>query len=216
VIKAVSEISRRRDDVKLYFLGVKHPNGARGDGGGAGRNRPRQRASRCSTAVFFNEGWVSYEQRHDYFAEADLGVSAHFDSVETRFAFRTRFLDHFAAGLPTIATRGDVLADLVGERGLGAVVDFGDVGGWVEAILELLDDPYRYEQARTAALAVRDEYAWPTVTRTLVRLIDGEGGRIRPSMGTGRMVAARLALVGGQAATNPREAVEAVRRRWLK
>ena len=217
VIKAVTEISRRRNDVKLYFLGVKHPNPAleemamaRAAIDLAGELEVLDRF------VFFNEGWVSYEQRRDYFAEADLGVSAHFDSVETRFAFRTRFLDHFAAGLPTIATRGDVLADLVGERSLGAVVDFGDVGGWVEAILELLDDPYRYKQARTATLAVRDDYAWPTVTRTLVRLIDGEGGRIRPSKGTGRMVAARLALVGGQAATNPREAVEAVRRRWLK
>src|SRR4029450_3430836 len=108
-----------------------------------------------------------------------------------------------AAGLPTIATRGDVLADLVGERGLGAVVDFGNVGGWVEAILELLDDPRRYEQARTATIAVRDDFAWPTVTRTLVRLIDGEGGRIRPSKGTGRMVAARLALGGGEGAGDP-------------
>lgn len=217
VIKAVSEISRRRDDVKLYFLGVKHPNPALEEMTMARAALDLARELEVlDRFVLFNESWVSYEQRRDYFAEADLGVSAHFDSVETRFAFRTRFLDHFAAGLPTIATRGDVLADLVGERDLGAVVDFGDVGGWVEAILELLDDPRRYEQARTATLAVREDFAWPTVTRTLVRLIDGEGGRIRPSKGTGRMVAARLALVGGQAATNPREAVEAVRRRWLK
>jgi glycosyltransferase involved in cell wall biosynthesis len=217
VIKAVTEISRRRDDVKLYFLGVKHPNPALEEMAMARAAIDLAKELEVfDRFVFFNEGWVSYEQRRDYFAEADLGVSAQFDSVETRFAFRTRFLDHFAAGLPTIATRGDVLADLVGECGLGAVVDFGDVGGWVEAILELLDDPYRYKQARTATLAVRDDFAWPTVTRTLVRLIDGEGGRMRPSKGTGRMVASRLALVGGQAATNPREAVEAVRRRWLK
>jgi glycosyltransferase involved in cell wall biosynthesis len=216
VIRAVAEISRRRDDVKLYFLGVKHPNPALEEMAMARAAIDLARKLEViDRFVFFNEGWVSYEQRRDYFAEADLGVSAHFDSVETRFAFRTRFLDHFAARLPTIATRGDVLADLVGERGLGAVVDFEDVSAWVDAILELLDDPNRYEQAITATLAVRDGFAWPTVTKNLVRLVDGEGGRIRPSKGTGRMVAARLALAGGQAATNPRAAVEAVRRRWL-
>jgi glycosyltransferase involved in cell wall biosynthesis len=216
VIRAVAEISRRRDDVKLYFLGVKHPNPALEEMAMARAAIDSARElDVLDRFVFFNEGWVSYEQRRDYFAQADLGVSAHYDSVETRFAFRTRFLDHFAAGLPTIATRGDVLADLIGERGLGAVVGFGDVIGWVDAILELLDNPNRYEQAITATLAVRDDFAWPIVTKTLVRLIDGEGGKIRPSKGTGRMVAGHLALAGGQAVTNPRAAVEAVRRRWL-
>src|SRR5207237_9983492 len=32
--------------------------------------------------VFFNEGWVPYEERGAYFLEADLGVSAHFRSEE--------------------------------------------------------------------------------------------------------------------------------------
>jgi glycosyltransferase involved in cell wall biosynthesis len=216
VIKAVAEIARRRDDVKLYFLGVRHPNPALEEMAMARNAIDLARSLEVlDRFVFFNEGWVPYEQRRDFFAEADLGVSAHFDSVETRFAFRTRFLDHFAAGLPTIATHGDVLADLVGERGLGAVVDFGDVSGWVDALLGLLDDAGRYEQARKATLAVRDTFAWPTVTQALVRLVDAEGGRIRPSKGTGRMVAAHLGLAGGQAVTNPRVAVEAVRRRWL-
>ena len=56
--------------------------------------------------VFFNEGWVPYEQRGAYLLEADLGVSAHFDDLESRFAFRTRLLDCFWAGLPVVTTVG--------------------------------------------------------------------------------------------------------------
>jgi glycosyltransferase involved in cell wall biosynthesis len=215
VIEAVAELARRRDDVKLFFLGVRHPNPAVEEMSMTRRAIELARSlGVLDRFVFFNEGWVPYEERQAYFAEADLGVSAHFDSVETRFAFRTRFLDHFAAALPTVATGGDVLGDLVGERGLGAVVDSEDVEGWADAIAGLLDDGERYARARDATLAVRDEFAWPRVTRPLVRLVDAEGGKIQPSRGTTRMVAARLALAGGQAVTNPRVAADVVRRRW--
>ena len=50
-------------------------------------------------------------------------ASPHFEALETRYAFRTRLLDHFWAGLPTIATAGDTLGDLIGERRLGRTVD---------------------------------------------------------------------------------------------
>jgi glycosyltransferase involved in cell wall biosynthesis len=215
VIEAVAELARRRGDVKLFFLGTRHPNPAVEEMSMTHRAIELARSlGILDRFIFFNEGWVRYDQRQAYFAEADLGVSAHFDSVETRFAFRTRFLDHFAVGLPTVATRGDVLGDLVGERGLGAVVDFEDVSGWADAIAGLLDDGDSYANAREATLAFRDKFAWPTVARPLVRLVDGEGGKIQPSQGTARMVAAHLALAGGVAVTNPRLAAEVVRRRW--
>ena len=55
--------------------------------------------------VFFNFGWVPYAERGRYLLEADVAVSAHFDDIETRFAFRTRFLDCLWAGLPVVTTR---------------------------------------------------------------------------------------------------------------
>ena len=66
----------------------------------------------AGTHVFFNEGWVDYESRQDYLLEADIGVSAHIDHLEASLSFRARILDYLWAGLPVVATRGDVLADL--------------------------------------------------------------------------------------------------------
>src|SRR4029079_11875445 len=74
--------------------------------------------------VFFNFGWVPYAERGRYLLEADLGVSAHFDDLETRFAFRTRLLDCFWAGLPVVTTRGDSLREVVAARDLRRRVDF--------------------------------------------------------------------------------------------
>lgn len=122
--------------------------------------------------VFFNPGWVPYAERAAYLLDADLGVSCHFDSVETRFAFRTRLLDYLWAGLPIVTTGGDVLADLVEERRLGRTVGAGDVAAWVEAVEALLDDREVYDAARRNVEAVREDFAWPAVVEPLIRLLE--------------------------------------------
>ena len=122
--------------------------------------------------VFFNFGWVPYAERGRYLLEADVAVSAHFDDIETRFAFRTRFLDCLWAGLPVVTTRGDTLGELIVADGGGIAVDVGDVDGWVEALETLLDDAPTQERARRAAAAMRPSFEWPLVVAPLRRLAD--------------------------------------------
>ena len=167
-IRAVAELSRRRPDVKLFFLGVQHPNP---------RVPAMEMTSRAvelaqslgvrDTHVFFNFGWTPYAERVGFLLEADLGISAHYDSVETRFAFRTRLLDYFWARLPIVATGGDVLGDLVEEQGLGQTVGEEDVEGWVEAIESMLDDSSA-GSADGKFEEVRARFAWPAVVEPLV------------------------------------------------
>src|SRR5664280_3299763 len=45
-----------------------------------------------------------YTERSDHLLDADVGVSTHFDHVETEFSFRTRILDYLWTGLPIVAT----------------------------------------------------------------------------------------------------------------
>jgi glycosyltransferase involved in cell wall biosynthesis len=179
VIDAVAELARRRDDVRLVFLGLRHPN----------RFVPAMEMAREAVAraeglglrdrvVFFNEGWVPYEERGAYLLEADLGVSAHFDDLESRFAFRTRLLDCFWAGLPVVTTKGDVLGDLVDRRGLGRAVAPRDGRGWVDALDSLLSDEAAYERARAATASVRDDYLWPRAVEPLRRLVQGPGAPV--------------------------------------
>ena len=143
--------------------------------------------------MFFNFGWVPYAERAAYLLDADLGVSAHLDTVEARFAFRTRVVDYLWAGLPVVATRGDALAELVAERGLGRAVGYGDVDGWVEAIEELLDDERARETTLEHVAQVRDELAWSRVVEPLARLLALPGKR-PPSRLAGVLVARRLML----------------------
>jgi glycosyltransferase involved in cell wall biosynthesis len=172
VIRAVGELSKRRADIRLVFLGTAHPNPA----------VPAMRRTTDAMTlaheleltgrhVFFNDGWVPFAERGAHLLDADVGVSAHFDDLETRFAFRTRILDYFWAGLPVVATKGDALADLVASRNLGRTVAAEDVSGWVEALDNLLGDEAGRADIGARLASIREELAWPLVVEPLVRLL---------------------------------------------
>jgi glycosyltransferase involved in cell wall biosynthesis len=210
VIDAVAEVARNRDDVRLVFLGMQHPN----------PHVPAMQTAAQAVAradelelrgrvVFFNEGWIPYEQRGAYLVEADLGVSAHFDDLESRYAFRTRLLDCFWAGLPVVTTSGDALGNLVAERGLGRAVAPGDVAAWAAAIDELLGDKKIYKRARHAIDAVHEEFLWPRVTEPLRRLVREPG---TPTSDNATRAAGSWAVMRVRHAVADRGAVDAARR----
>lgn len=115
------------------------------------------------TAVFVNMEWTAYERRADYLLEADAGISLHKNSLETRFAFRTRMLDYLWAGLPIIASQGDCWADSIEKQGLGITVAPGDVDAVAAAIIKMADDGLLREHCRTQVSKVAAEYEWNTL-----------------------------------------------------
>ena len=188
VIRAVGRLSEQRGDVRLLFLGLKHPSADVAAMSMADRAVGlAAELGLDGTAVFFNRAWIPYGDRLDWFADADLGVSAHSDSLESRLAFRTRLLDHIATATPIVATRGDVLAELAESRGFGRVVEPGDVDGWVAAIAQLLEDDAR-EAARRAAREVQAELAWGRAAQPLVELIERVAGSPPRPVATGRVL----------------------------
>lgn len=204
VIRAVGRLSAARSDVKLLFLGLTHPSSA------VGTMRMADRAVGVATelglegrSVFFNRSWVPYDERLEWFAEADLGVSAHADSFEARLAFRTRLLDHIATGTPLVVTRGDVLGDLVESRGLGRAVAPGDVDGWANALSELLDDDRALAAARDAVVAVQDELSWARSVQPLAELIDDVAASLT-NRRSGDLVLLRAAATVGRSSLRRR------------
>ncbi len=117
--------------------------------------------------VFFNEGWVEYNDRQNFLLEATFGVTTHFDSAETRFAFRTRALDYFWAGLPVVSTEGDALAELVRERSLGLAVPAEDPAALEGALYQLLIDTEFAASCRANVLRIRETYRWSTALEPL-------------------------------------------------
>jgi hypothetical protein len=151
-------------------MGLTHPNPQVGEMTLATKTlKLADELGLTDTHVFFNQGWVEYSDRQNYLLEADVGVSTHLDHVETAFSFRTRILDYIWASLPTVATSGDSLADLIEREGIGLTVPPNDVDALEEALFRLLDDPILATACRVANQRLAPSMRWSEVLQPLLR-----------------------------------------------
>ncbi|MSO79854.1 MAG: glycosyltransferase [Acidimicrobiia bacterium] len=169
LLHAVDKLRNRLPEVRLFFMGMNHPNPLVPAMQMAYRARAlADDLDLVGTHVFFNDGWVDYEERHNYLLESDVGVSTHLDHVETAFSFRTRILDYLWASLPVVASDGDGFADVIRWRDLGLVVPPGDVDALVEALYALLADDERRAKHRAAIAEYAPEMHWSKVLAPLL------------------------------------------------
>jgi GT2 family glycosyltransferase len=169
LVRAVDRLHSRHADVRLYFMGLKHPNPGVPDMRIAWELKQlSDELGLTGSHVFFNEGWVPYAERADYLLDADLGVSTHFLHVETAFSFRTRILDYLWASLPIVATEGDTFGPLIAQHGLGATVPPQDVEALERALETYLYDDQAVATAKANVREFAIQYQWSTVLRPLV------------------------------------------------
>lgn len=171
LIRAVGEVAKDIPKIKLYFMGVRHPNPLM-----PLMKRTQDALDLAATLglldrnVFFGP-WIEYDARARYLLEADIGISLHFDSVETRFAYRTRILDYFWAGLPVITTEGDALAEVIETRGAGLTVPQQNVSAVVKAITTLARDHELRSRMREASIGVSESMRWQQVLKPLLDFV---------------------------------------------
>jgi len=173
LIEAVYVVAQTHPQVKLFFVCKGHPSAELND---ALPMTVYDRAVRLSKElglykqhVFFNEGWVPYNERANYLLEADIGVSTHFDYVENEFSFRTRLLDYIWTGLPMVVTGRDAAGEeIVRPYGLGHVVPPGDVEALARAIVDMVETPDLKETYRPRFDRVREQLTWQKAVEPLV------------------------------------------------
>ncbi len=197
LIHAVGTIAAKHPEIKLFFMGTKHPNPAVEEMQAVRTARTlADSLGLTGRNVFFNDSWVDYNDRQDYLLDADLGVSTHFQHVETTFSFRTRILDYLWAGLPVVTTEGDSFGDLVEAEHLGFAVPERDAAALVAALEKVLFDPEVAQDARRNVARVREDFTWPRVLEPLVSFTR------RPQLAADREPSVRV----GKAASKSRRA----------
>jgi len=166
-IRAVGIVWQQRQDVRLVFPGTKHPNPqmARMPTHEEAARQAARELGLLNRAVFFGK-WLPYADWPNVLLESDVALTLHYDTLETRLAFRSRVLDYVWAGLPIVTTRGDATSDLIARYELGIVVDYEDADGVAEAIFRLLETPREALSERFAE--ARRELTWDRVARPLV------------------------------------------------
>jgi glycosyltransferase involved in cell wall biosynthesis len=168
LIRALPLILRQRTDVKLFFMGTQRPNQSVSKMDAVDEAIELSRSlGLYGTHVFFND-WTPYELRQNFLLEADIGVSLHLDYVETRFAFRTRLLDYLWAGLPIVATAGDILGEDLTAQGVATLVPPQDPAAVAACVLDLLATDEVSRAARASrARAIAGRYHWDAIVQPL-------------------------------------------------
>jgi hypothetical protein len=168
-VLAVAAARERVPTIRAYFMGVRHPHGGPEHTAIARRVFAlSDRLGLTGRHVFFND-WTPYDTRHNVYLDATAIVSLHPAHLESRFSFRTRFLDGIWARVPMISTDGDVFAELVKSEGLGLTVEPGDVDGVAAAMETLAGDARVADAARERLRALAPSYYWENAVRPLSR-----------------------------------------------
>jgi glycosyltransferase involved in cell wall biosynthesis len=171
-IRAVAALRARHPRLKLVFPGTRHPNPAMA-------GMPNQVAPALALAselgvldqaVFFGD-WAPYADWPHILQESDVALTLHFDTVETRLAFRSRVLEYIWAGVPIVATAGDATSDLVARYGLGEITPVGDAEAVAAAIDRLLAVRQGVQDGVLAAAfaTARAALSWERAAEPLIR-----------------------------------------------
>jgi len=180
LIKAMSNISQKRNDIKLVFYGTTYPNPL----------VPKMKQltlaleaakehNLINHSVFFLDDWVPYNERQNYLLEADFGVCTHFKGLETYFSHRTRILDYIWAELPILITEGGYFGDLVVKENLGVIVNYQDPDDIAKKILSLADsDSQHLKTLKNNLSKVREQLYWGTQVSSLAAYIRRAHGSV--------------------------------------
>lgn len=170
LIRAVADLAKTHDNVRLFFQGTKHPHPGVPEMAIVAESRAlAAELGVLDSSVFFNSSWVDYADRQNYLTEADAGVSTHYSHIETTFSFRTRILDYLWAELPMVVSAGDHFAEMIATEKLGLVVDPEDVAGLSRALERILFDEKLIALSKKNIRRVRSEFYWE---KTLAPLVD--------------------------------------------
>jgi glycosyltransferase involved in cell wall biosynthesis len=170
IVRAVKKLNNPK--LKLVFMGLKHPNSDIPVMSAVKELRDlSNELSMTNSSVFFVEDWVNYEERAQFLLSADFGVSSHKEHIETQFSFRTRLLDHFWTGLPTISTTGDALAEVIESNKAGLTVKISDVDDWVNALSKMISDESLRKTFKANSLNLSQNYTWNKVLEPLYKFI---------------------------------------------
>ena len=169
LLQAMALLREPHPEIKLFFLGTKYPVADPIEGQTLSDMLARSDALALSgSTVFFNEGWLPYDETGDFLLEADAGVCTYLDNLETHFAQRVRLIDLIWAERPIVCSRGDEVGEMVAERGFGLTVPPRDPAALAAAIARVLDDAELRAKCVDAMRAAKVELSWERCLRPVI------------------------------------------------
>jgi len=172
LVRAMPHVLAHVPTARLVFLAGRHPGQVPEM---ATVQQTRQLAADLGLlgcGVHFYDEWIPYQRRADFLLEARIMVSLHRSHLETRYAaVRSRILDHFWVGRPSVVSADDAAADLIKEHQAGEVVPIGDSHAVAAALIHLLTDHQHWIYQSTNAAALGQRLRWSELVSSLLIIL---------------------------------------------
>jgi glycosyltransferase involved in cell wall biosynthesis len=140
-------------------------------GGGPLANEFGQRARSRQIMVL---PWQPRERAILYTAASDLTwVLYSKASLNSRISMPRKLLESLACGVPVLADRDTLAANLVNRYGCGVVVDTDDPDQILQDIKTLADHPSRYHSMSVATKFAARDFSWERMSSKLLGIYEG-------------------------------------------
>ncbi|MEK7391625.1 MAG: hypothetical protein AAB214_03585 [Fibrobacterota bacterium] len=141
VVRAFQILSERNSPGSLFFLSGRNEANADYDAPLARVVASAREKGLIGKNVFFNAKRVGPDQLGAWLEHSAGGVMGNLPTLESRMAWRTRYLDLMWAGRPLVVSGSDPLAEKMEREGAAIVVPFSDPHALADAIGRLAADP---------------------------------------------------------------------------
>lgn len=167
LIKAMPQVTGAVPNCKLVVMGAVHPRSHAPDNEYRAAVAEAEKLGLIGKSVFFVD-WRSYDERANWYLEADIAVVTHKQTLETELSHRTRVIDFVWAGLPVVVSKGDEVSELVESAGCGVAVSIGDAADLAKKIIPILRDETRRKTMSAAAGRLAEKLTWDKVLQPLI------------------------------------------------
>jgi glycosyltransferase involved in cell wall biosynthesis len=120
--------------------------------------------------VFFRE-WVDFNDRADWYLDADIIVMINKPGDENSLSWRTRLVDYTWANVPIAINGGDPLGEDLLAAGAAARLESLEPAEMARTLRTLLENPEKLQSIRRNLASFRERLYWDTLTEPLARVI---------------------------------------------
>ncbi len=169
----VAAMEHGADDVTTEFWGAQNPDPSAPRMRMVDELRTLVEGSSVRERITFVD-WIPSTEFDARLCNADLAVTFDDGGIEAEHAFRTRLLHALWLGVPTIATRGEYMADLAAEHHAGWTIPPNDSHALAELLTRLAHNRHEIEQAGTQARTLADRFDYATLAAPLADWVRDE------------------------------------------
>jgi len=169
----VTAMEHDADDVTTEFWGAQNPDPSAPRMRMVDELRTLVEGSSARERITFVD-WIPNTEFDARLCNADLAVTFDNGGIEAEHAFRTRLLHALWLGVPTIATRGEYMADLAAEHHAGWTIPPNDSHALAELLTRLAHHRHEIEQAQAQARTLADRFDYATLAAPLAHWVRDE------------------------------------------